>query len=82
MEKKIKDKQKWTVIEDESIIHVVPASDINPHGFPKNSTHADLADFDCPCKPKIDAGGKKPIVVHNSFEDQEKIDKSIKKLLK
>lgn len=73
------EKQKWIVLEDLDCVHVVPDLDSKPHGRPENgSKTAILLNMDCHCKPKIDFSGKKPIVVHNSFIDQEKINESMK----
>ncbi len=72
-------KKKWQVIDDGEIIHVVPDTDIAPHGFPVGGV-ADLADMDCPCSPRIDASSKKLLVIHNSFEDQKMIEDSLKKI--
>lgn len=71
------DKQKWLTLDDEECVHVVPDFDSKPHGFPKGKGKAVLSDMDCPCKPKIDFSGSKPIIVHNSFIDQEAIEKSM-----
>lgn len=75
-------KKNWTVLEDKNVIHVLPNMDIKPHGFSKDGKSAVVSDFDCPCKPKINASGKKPLIVHNSFEDMKKIDDSINNLTK
>lgn len=54
---------------------VLPETDSKPHGFPEGGTEADLAWLDCPCKPKVNALDK--MIVHNSFIDQERIDKAM-----
>lgn len=71
---------KWLILEDEDCIHVVPESDIKPHGFPKGNS-AELADADCPCKPELDFSRDKPMVTHNSFRDAEKIKNSLAKII-
>jgi hypothetical protein len=72
------EKSKWVVLEDDDCVHVLPETDIKPHGFPNTEgTKADLSDTDCPCKPNIDFSGTKPIVVHKSFEDTERVNKAI-----
>ena len=43
--------------------------------FPKGTQKAELAGKFCPCSPKIDYKDK--IIIHNSFIDQERIEKSI-----
>lgn len=71
-------KHKWVVLEDKDSVHVLPEEDIKPHGFPdKEGTRADLANIDCPCKPKLDFSGRKPVVVHNSFEQDKILDEII-----
>ncbi len=72
---------KWIVLEDDGWRIVLPETDIKPHGFPQKDTYrAELAGQECPCKPKVYWENK--MIVHNSFEDEEKIDKSLSALLK
>lgn len=69
-------RSKWAVLEDDLVIHVVPETDIKPHGIRKgNELSVEVADMNCPCKPKIDMSREKTLVVHNSFEDTEFLDK-------
>ncbi len=79
-------KHKWVRLEnpDEYYQHVVPESDIKPHGWPvKGSKEVVLADIDCPCKPRIEYKNSKgleyvkPIIVHNSFEQEKYLDELI-----
>jgi hypothetical protein len=72
--------QKWLVLDgDDGWQIIVPETDIKPHGYVKEGeTEVDLADFDCPCKPRID--GHK-IIIHNSFEDMEKINVHLQELI-
>lgn len=78
MKKTFPKKAKWCVLEDDDVFHVVPDFDSKPHGFPVNGM-AKLSDFDCPCKPKVMMCTYKPIIFHNSFIDQKKIDEAFKK---
>lgn len=79
-------KHKWLRLEnnDEEYIHIVPESDIRPHGWPKGKTKIILADIDCPCRPKIEYTNKegieyvKPLIIHNSFEQEKYLDDIIK----
>ncbi len=72
---------KWNTIEDENFVIVVPQTDIKPHGTKITDTEYELTN-ECECNPKIIAGEKgevyaKPIVLHNSFEDMERVEKSL-----
>lgn len=78
MRNKMKEKQKWLLLkEDNGWQIVMPDPDIKPHGFPKNGK-AELAGLECPCKPKINYLDK--MIVHNSFEQLEKINEAIEKI--
>ena len=74
-------KQKWLRLDlDDGWQAVVPDTDIKPHGIPTGKKEAkgkevELAGMDCPCKPKVDVGEK--IIIHNSFEDMERITQSV-----
>lgn len=71
-------KPKWLVLDDDNGWKVViPESDILPHGFPENNT-AEIEYSNCPCKPEVNLLSQ--IIIHNSFEEQKKIDESINKL--
>lgn len=73
------EKQKWLRLDHENGWQsVVPDIDIKPHGFPKEKETVEMEAENCPCKPKIDLGNR--IIVHNSFEDMERIEKSLKTL--
>ena len=70
-------KQKWLLFNEEDFVMVIPNFDSKPHSIVegrKKKSH-DVAFFNCPCNPKIDLSGK-PYIIHNSFIDQERIDKS------
>lgn len=69
-------KGKWLVLEDDDCVHVVPETDVRPHGYPKKG-NAKLSNIDCPCKPRIDFSNEKPRVVHNLFEDMVRIEQSM-----
>ncbi len=73
--------QKWLVLDDDDCIHVVPDFDIKPHGYPKIKKKTRLADLDCPCKPEIYFKQEKTIIIHKSFQQQERIDKSMNRLV-
>lgn len=65
-------RHKWLVLEDDDCVHVVPESDIKPHGHVKQGElKAILSDMDCPCRPKLDLSNQKALIVHNSFEQEE-----------
>lgn len=71
--------QKWVNLKtDDGWVIVIPDADIKPHGFPKEGEHsAELAGFDCPCKPKVD--WLKKMIIHNSFLHDKIINESITK---
>lgn len=74
-----KQRSKWLVLDDYRVVHVLPETDTKPHGIRKGEElSVELADLNCPCKPKIDMSGKKTLVVHNSFEEQDYLDNLIK----
>lgn len=85
-----KERSQWMVLEGDDFIHVMPVTDILPHG--KKITNREYyLTADCPCKPRVEQGevrdGRffkfdKPIVTHNSFEDNERIDAVIAKFIK
>ena len=63
---------------------IVPVTDTRPHAtlseseadaLKKSGREVELAGIDCPCKPKIDLGNRQ--IIHNSFEDEERIQKAI-----
>ena len=74
----MKDKQKWVVLESGGWRIVMPDIDILPHSVDEKPHHKKLAGMDCPCKPKINYLDK--MIVHNSFEQKEKIAKSMNNL--
>ena len=75
----MKDKQKWLRLDDEDWQIVIPDIDIKPHGILKvGELKVELAGRECPCNPKINWEDK--IIVHNSFQDIEKIEKSLKNI--
>jgi len=69
--------QKWLRIDaDDDWQVIIPDFDIKAHGVKKISKNQkELAWLDCPCKPKIALEDK--IIVHNSFIDMERIEKSL-----
>lgn len=77
----MKEKQKWLILNEDDFIIVLPDSDTKPHGFPKKGEKkVELAWTDCPCQPKLSYQGEKPMIVHNSFEQMDKIEKSMSTL--
>lgn len=72
----MKERSKWLVLDDDEVIHVIPERDTKPHGIKKGSElKIELADINCPCNPQIDFSGKKVLVIHNSFEVKDYLDK-------
>lgn len=69
--------QKWLVLEEEKTVHVVPDTDILPHGKDTGNNEVSLSDTDCPCKPKVSFEKEKTIIIHNSFMDMAKIENII-----
>jgi hypothetical protein len=72
---------KWIVIHGPNCVHVIPETDVLPHGYTGGKKSWRLADLDCPCRPNVDFAGEKPIIVHHSFLDKKKIDDSMNKIL-
>lgn len=70
---------KWLVMEEDDCRHIVPETDILPHGFVVDGK-GELAGENCPCKPRMDSDSEKLIIIHNSFEQQKKIDESMEKI--
>lgn len=76
---KSQNKQKWLRLDgDDGWQIIIPETDIQAHSIETNPYKRTLAFEDCPCKPKIDVGDK--IIVHNSFEDMERINKAMESL--
>lgn len=80
------EEKNWLVLElEEGWKAVMPAVDIRPHSAItveeaeqlKNipETKLEVADLDCPCKPKLDYLNK--MIVHNSFSDTNRINKAM-----
>jgi len=68
-------KGKWIVFQDDTYIHVLPETDIEPHSTDTSKNDKkELADIYCPCLPKIDWTGKTMRITHNSFQDKEYLD--------
>lgn len=69
----VKEKQRWAVVQlDDGWQAVLPTPDDMPHSTlilvnADGSKEADLAGWECPCKPKVE--WKDKIIVHNSFEE-------------
>lgn len=70
----------WLVLEDDNCIHVVPESDIQPHGYPDNKDSAELEGVMCPCKPTVIQENGRITVIHNSFEVQLAVTQSLEKI--
>jgi len=74
----MREKQRWQIFDEESCVIIVPNFDSKPHGDKRDDDGALLlGGFDCPCQPKLLHNGEKPIIIHNSFIDQERIEKSL-----
>lgn len=77
---------RWLLIDDGMFLVVLPNNDIKPHGhYKEGDTDVEVAGADCPCKPKVISGGNgmaydKPIIVHNCFEDEKKIEDALQML--
>lgn len=70
----------WLSFKDESgWIHILPDTDIKPHSIEKEGLTRKLATINCPCKPKVDYLGQR--IIHNSFEDQKRIEESVSKII-
>lgn len=80
--------QKWLQIVEDDYILVMPDFDDRPHADISaeeakelikldKEVKLDLAYINCPCKPKINWEGEKPIIIHNSFIDQKRVDESM-----
>ena len=67
----------WLVLEDDDCTHIVPESDIQPHGYPSKEGKAELEGILCPCKPKVKQENGRIIVIHNSFEQQLAVKNSL-----
>ena len=81
------ERSRWAVIEDSLFVHVLPVSDTQPHGFvSKGAKETTIAGMNCPCKPRVEIGDKqrlynKAAIYHNSFEDEQRINDSMKTLI-
>lgn len=74
------ERSRWLRLDaDDGWQIVVPEEDTKPHGFPEEGK-AELAGLECPCSPQIDLATK--IIIHNSFEDMERVDKAVEALWK
>ena len=74
----MKEKHWLRLEEDNGWQVVVPNNDVKPHStlvliFPDGSRKADLAGWDCPCKPQVYFRDK--LISHNSFDGREKDEK-------
>lgn len=67
----MKEKQRWALLDlDDCWQAVVPTPDSKPHStlilVIGKKQEADLAGWDCPCKPRVE--WKDKIIIHNSFD--------------
>lgn len=69
--------QKWLTLQDEGWVVVIPDTDTQPHSTDRKKKERELAGIDCPCKPKIDVGAQ--MIVHNSFQDLERLENAMNK---
>lgn len=67
---------KWLKIEEGQTITVLPDRDIKPHSSDTHGDNRSIAYLDCPCKPDIKFDGRCMWILHNSFEDIQKIEDS------
>jgi hypothetical protein len=70
--------QKWIVLDADGWKVVIPETDIRPHSTETDGTEREIAFSECPCKPKVSY--QDLMIVHNSFEDEEAIDKQMEDL--
>lgn len=85
----MKEKQQWLRLDgDDGWQIVIPESDTRPHAIltneeasrvKANKDKVELAGIDCPCNPKVNYLDK--IIVHNSFNDEDRIEQSMKDIL-
>lgn len=64
----------WLLLEDDGWQIIMPDSDTQPHSklvliYPDGKREADLAGWDCPCKPKVE--WKNKMIIHNAFDGRE-----------
>lgn len=79
-------KQRWQVLKlDHGWQAVLPDTDTEPHANFSGDwrelplgTELNLANETCPCKPKIDFLNK--IIIHNSFQDKNRVEESLRKI--
>ncbi len=77
-----KAQHKWVVCEEKLLVHVLPETDILPHGVKITDSRYELSHI-CGCNPKIKAIDRKgreyikPVVIHNSFEQNKFLDEVI-----
>ena len=65
---------KWLVLEEaDGVRHVLPETDTEPHSTQTEGEKRELANSDCPCKPKTSYEDTLT-VIHNSFQDKEYLD--------
>lgn len=82
--KEKKEEQLWSILEEGNFVIIIPNFDSKPHGFPKkNKNKAYLAGIDCPCKPTMEIlNDGRILYTHNSFIDIERVEKSLRSLIK
>ncbi len=64
-------KLTWSVIEYPNMSVIVPSVDSGAHT---------IEGMTCKCQPKIETDGNYHHVIHNSFEDKERINVSLKSM--
>jgi hypothetical protein len=75
------DSQKWLRIEEDNWTVIIPDFDSKPHSADTTKRKKKgLAWLNCPCEPTVQYLVQ--VIIHNSFIDLEKIEKSVNKLLK
>lgn len=75
------EKQKWLRIEESGWQIIIPDIDTRPHSLTSDKEGInELAGFTCPCQPEIDYMNR--IIIHNSFEQMEIVDRSIRENIK
>lgn len=77
---------QWLVEETDDFMIVIPEIDARPHGIKVSETEYDASGTECDCSPKVMAGTadalyEKPIVIHSSFDDQDRVLQSMERFV-
>jgi hypothetical protein len=72
---------KWLVLDDDKYTHIVPETDVAPHGYTIDNKECELEGVLCPCNPKVRYENEKIIVIHNSFKEMEAVQLALKSII-